>query len=283
MVVALRQSWSASRPPVPVPVLPVLLVVLGLAPALGGCRYFGAGIDPGAAGAADAAALPDSAPDDAPDAAPDQRRPDLPPPSPEPPPGFAGAPAVVGCADGTREGFVDPAAWRRIAGCSGAWSVPGVRSAASRARQCGGAAGNSSEPPSGPGCSVADLCAAGWHVCEDGEDVRRSSPTGCESAIQPRFAAFFLTRAGATAYGLCAPDTMLDNDVHGCGSYGQAEVAGCQPLNRRLTFADCLASAPGAEGAAVWACGGPDHHLGEAALVTKATSALGGVLCCLDP
>lgn len=262
MKVALRQT-----------VLSALLVLL-----LGACRYFDAGIGPASVDAADGAPAP--VPDgggDPVDGALEVSPTDRPPLQPSPPPGIDGPPATIGCADGSREGFVDPAAWRRIAGCSGAWTVPGVRSADSRAPQCARAAGNTGTLSSGLGCSVADLCASGWHVCEDGEDVRRSSPTECESAIFPPHAAFFLTRAAASSYGLCAADPAFSNDLHGCGNYGQPESGGCRPLNRRLSFVDCLASTT------VWSCGDSDRHLAEAALVIKSSAALGGVLCCLDP
>jgi hypothetical protein len=266
MMVALRQPTSAS-----------LLLLL-----LAGCRYFDAGVDGALAPPADGAPSPgsDAGVGDGP---PDLPRPPAPPPLSESPDGFQGAPSTVGCADGTREGFVDPAAWKHIAGCSGAWSVPGVRGPDVAQPRCARAAGNTGTAASGMGCSVADLCADGWHVCRDGEDVRRNSPTECESAIQPAHAAFFITQAGASSYGLCAADPALQNDLHGCGNFGQPELGGCQPLNRRLSFVDCLASRVQGGGPPVWSCGDASQHLSEASLVTKTTSALGGVLCCRDP
>jgi len=270
MMVALRQ-------PTPATLLPLLL--------LAGCRYFDAGVDRALAPPADAAPAPGGDAGGV-DGAIDQRRPDAPPPSPEPPApptAVMGAPSLVGCSDGSREGFADPAAWKHIAGCSGAWSVPGVRGPDGSQPRCARAAGNTGTLASGMGCSAADLCADGWHVCRDGEDVRHNSPTECESAIDPKYAAFFVTQAGASSYGLCAPDPALQNDLHGCGSFGQPEVGGCQPLNRRLSFVDCLASRVQVDAAPVWSCGDASSHLAEATLVTKTSSALGGVLCCHDP
>jgi hypothetical protein len=269
MMVALRQPSSAS-----------LLLLL-----LAGCRYFDAGVDQALVPGADGPSAPasDAGPGDAP---PDQPRPDFRPPSPEPPvppAGVEGDPLEVGCADGSREGFADPRAWRRIAGCSGAWSVPGVRGPQADQPRCDRAAGNDGTAPTGIGCAAADLCAATWHVCRDGEDVRLSSPTECESAIHRDYLAFFVTQAGASSYGLCAADSGLDNDLHGCGTFGQPELGGCQPLNRRLSFVDCLNSRIEVDGSPVWSCGDATRHLAEATLVTKSSSALGGVLCCRDP
>jgi len=191
-------------------------------------------------------------------------------------PGVAGVPAVQGCADGTREGFTSVADWPAIAGCSGAWSLGGLLSPEARSPACMREAGNDGRNPWGDGCGVADLCAAGWHVCRDAADVRGSSPSGCESAatsVEPRF---FLVLAGASSQGICSPDRNATNDVHGCGTLGQPESSACEPLNRRLSFAECQASM------GIWSCGGPGEHLIEAALVSKSESALGGALCCRD-
>jgi hypothetical protein len=263
-------------------------VALALACGLlvGACRYLEAGIPDGGAvadagvggeaGAEADAGAPDTAPEPADGPADRPPRPDAPPLTIDPPPGVKGAPADIGCADGTREGFPDPAAWVGVAACSGGWSVPGLLDDRARAPQCARGAGNSGPNPQGKGCSVADLCAEGWHVCEGAADLARSSPTDCESAIAPGYAAFFLVRAGASAQGLCNPDPRTANDLHGCGSLGQPETEGCQPLERRLGFSDCQATG------GVWACGASGEHLNEANLVVKTGATLGGALCCRD-
>jgi len=190
--------------------------------------------------------------------------------------GVVGPAAQMGCSDGSREGFASISDWPNIAGCSGAWSLGGLLSAEARAPACMREAGNDGRNPWGDGCGVADLCAAGWHVCRDANDVRRSSPSGCESAVDSVEPRFFLVLAGASAQGICSPDRSAANDLHGCGSLGQSESSTCEPLNRRLTFAECQASM------GIWSCGGPGEHLIEAALVSKSESALGGALCCRD-
>jgi hypothetical protein len=199
----------------------------------------------------------------------------------------------AGCWDGTREGFREAASFPHIAGCAGAWSVPGLLSAEASQPQCGRSPG-----ATGQGCSVADLCAPGWHVCRDGHDVETHSATGsCEGALPSDEAGFFLVRAGATPQGVCSPEPS-PNDLHGCGTLGQTESETCAPLSRRMTFADCLAT----DGD--WYCGDvcegqpdggvtchardkiallpTDESLMEALVVTKSTSTMGGVLCCED-
>ena len=107
------------------------------------------------------------------------------------PPGVAGPVDVVGCSDGTREGFRDFVTWQTIAGCAGGWEHPGVIGSPELTSACNLNAGDTSTNPNGRGCSAADLCAAHWHVCLDGYDVSQHSPTGdCESCVpagEPRF------------------------------------------------------------------------------------------------
>jgi hypothetical protein len=191
-------------------------------------------------------------------------------------PSVAGDPFSIGCADGTREGFAAALdVWPRIAGCAGAWEVPGLIKPAVTRPSCNLSAGNSGINPAGAKCSAADLCALGWHVCEGPQEVARLSPSDCESIVPPGVVAFFAVAGGATPEGTCTPGRPAVNDLHGCGSgdIGQPEVEGCFPLDRRMAFHDCALSG-------VWFCGRDDQHLQEAALATKPAPALGGVLCC---
>jgi hypothetical protein len=82
--------------------------------------------------------------------------------------------------------------------------------------------------------------------------------------------------AGASPQGICSPDRDAQDDLHGCGTLGESESPSCDPLDRRLTFAECQASH------GVWNCGDASQHLAEAAVVSKREPALGGVLCCRD-
>jgi hypothetical protein len=251
------RSWSA---------LAVFLLV-------GSCRVFDAGLPATYDGDV---VQPPPPPEDPADAAVDAPHPEGGRELGRDEPGAIGPTAIQGCADGTREGFVSVADWPSIAGCSGAWSLGGLLSPEARTPACMREAGNDGRNPWGDGCGVADLCAAGWHVCRDAAEVRRSSPSGCESAVNSVEPRFFLVLAGASSQGVCSPDRSATNDVHGCGTLGQSESSACEPLNRRLSFAECQASM------GIWSCGGPAEHLIEAALVSKSESALGGALCCKD-
>ena len=193
------------------------------------------------------------------------------------PPGIYAAPNIVGCSDGTREGFRNVDAWPSIAGCAGAFDQPGVVGASAPQPMCQLLAGDTNSNWEGSGCTAADLCAANWHVCRDGSDVARNSPTGdCEGCVPAGELRFFLVASGASPMGLCSPDPSQENDLHGCGGLGQPESQSCAPLSRRMGFADCLATQ------GVWNCGGQDDSLREARIVTKLGITLGGVLCCKD-
>jgi hypothetical protein len=234
-------------------------------------------LEPGLPQMYDGEAPPDVSTDAAPaDAPPDVAQPDVAADQGRDEPGIPVDPAKAGCSDGTREGFTSLRDWPDIAGCSGAWSMAGLMSPQAKDPSCMRQAGNDGLNSPGDGCGVADLCAPSWHVCVDAADVRGSSPSGCESAVQSVEPRFFLTLAGASSQGICAPDRSASNDLHGCGNMGQSESSSCQPLNRRLSYAECQASMD------VWSCGGPGEHLNEAAIVSKKQSALGGVLCCRD-
>ena len=78
--------------------------------------------------------------------------------------GSEGGGGPVGCSDDTRELFVDPSQWPGVAGCAGGFRVPGTVTAKGKAPQCNLQAGNDGQQKDGDGCSVEDLCAAGWHV-----------------------------------------------------------------------------------------------------------------------
>ncbi len=181
--------------------------------------------------------------------------------------------SAAGCSDGTREGFLDVALFPRIAACAGGWSLPGVVTPASRTPVCGRKGGDSSANPDGLACSVADLCAVGWHVCDSIIDVATRSAT-CEGAVPPGSPeAFYATRQ--TAVGTACMVAIGENNIHGCGTLGVAEDVTCAPLNRRLSHEVCGRAAP-------WECGGERESSVEASVVRKPGSARGGVLCCKD-
>jgi hypothetical protein len=185
-----------------------------------------------------------------------------------------------GCADGTREGFVDIGVYPSIAACAGGWDEPGLLSMASQTPECDRAAGNEGNNPEGHGCSVADLCAVGWHVCETAHDVAvATAGMGCAPAYELYLAkpAFFVTRQRAQGLVCDATNQMGTNNLYGCGNIGSTADKSCAPFMHMLRDSDCANHSP-------WACA--DGQVGNAqdeySVVTKAGAAAGGVLCCKD-
>jgi hypothetical protein len=191
----------------------------------------------------------------------------------------AGPPAsLVGCADGAREGLIDLASYPAIAACAGGWQVPGLISNAARTPACARAGGNQGARPQGQGCSAADLCAAGWHVCESASEVTNKGGR-CADAVAPANGRKVFYAARQSGDDGCANSNSEvgnngDNLVHGCGTFGVTASRGCAPLDTSLHDDNCTANPP-------WQCRrGNNAH--EISLVTKPGSALGGVLCCRD-
>lgn len=174
----------------------------------------------------------------------------------------------IGCADGTREALGDIAAYPRIAGCGGAWDVPGVVPA--QAPTCGRGAGNSTLNPLGAGCNVSDLCAAGWDVCESATAVRGAiAPETTCAALSFPPDELYITRVSGPGGARCGDGT---NDVFGCGTIGlPADATTCGALTQE-TPNDCFEIRP-----LGWVC----HEPGEAGNITKTDPDHGGgVLCC---
>jgi hypothetical protein len=210
----------------------------------------------------------------------------------------------VGCADGTREGFVDDKAYPHVAGCSGAWEIPGL-TPDEVVQTCGGKGGNSGLKPEGEGCSAPDLCAAGWHVCKTYHELAEKSPTGCAEAVPPEAkpkSLFFALRQPSENGSVCGDWGDGFNDVFGCGNLGAGlgPDKKCGPLDRVLasTQPNTCGFNEAEPNLGPWQClGGQDSHLNEGKLVTKkgckgnscqydgypvGSSDKGGVLCCRD-
>jgi len=188
-------------------------------------------------------------------------------------------PTAIGCADGTREAFADPARFPAIAGCAGGWSVPGLLTDQSLAPGCARAAGNDGSNATGVDCTVEDLCADGWHVCRGASELTQMGVTCQDSGIASGTAGggamFFATRQRGTAPTGCSAETTTgSNNLHGCGNFGRVEDPGCAPpLDRQLENTACTANPP-------WSCNDPTSIMTEAMVATKPGSARGGVLCC---
>lgn len=141
--------------------------------------------------------------------------------------GPPGDPAVIGCADGRREAFLDSARYPRIAGCLGSWAGRQSLRATTSGQPCGDELG----PCTAPG----DVCAAGWHVCGSTgavSELRQVSAEECEQAGGGRFAAGIShcqdqTGCGADptptakyscfAHGWCSEPVCCGRD---CGDFG---------------------------------------------------------------
>jgi hypothetical protein len=178
-----------------------------------------------------------------------------------------------GCSDGSRELFDETTQEPNIAGCEGGFSVPGVTTPESREPACDRKAGNNSENASGDGCSVADLCAQGWHVCDGDNDVTASviGSTPCPSSTDPTF---WITRQATDGSKQCVTGGV--NNVVGCGTgVGEPAQKSCAPLNTMMLFSHC-------EALTAWDCGTATEGTNESQVVTKSAFDQGGVLCCRD-
>lgn len=187
-------------------------------------------------------------------------------PSPDAPP------APWGCSDETREGFTDTAVYPAIAACSGAWSIPGLRP--DPIVSCGRAAGNDGVKLLGAGCSAADLCAIGWHVCRTRLEVLEALPLQSRSCAGLGAAAdtFYATGQSGPGGGNC--DTTGTDDVFGCGTFGAAAQSSCTPLDLTASN-DCFA----VKTVGGWSCAYPN----EVENIYKTEPLVGGgVLCCRD-
>jgi hypothetical protein len=91
---------------------------------------------------------------------------------------------TIGCADDTREAFVDVATAPGIAGCAATW--PAAMSL--RMPRTGAACGNTLGPCAAP----ADACGLGWHLCGvsgDISEIQVVGPSACLGAGTGRFVA----------------------------------------------------------------------------------------------
>ncbi len=191
----------------------------------------------------------------------------------------------LGCADGTREGFLATSGYPRIAGCSGGFALPGMPTPA----QCGNTSGNSSSNPNGNGCAAADLCAPNFHICFSSGDVANNSSTGCTGSA-PTPGLFFACLESGPGCEICGgaqgePACSFpadcngcqgfgcENDVFGCGNIGDTPDSSCGVLNE---FSNNLCGALPAP----WDCPNVNGGCSEFATVTKPGPGAGGVLCC---
>ena len=184
--------------------------------------------------------------------------------------------SAIGCADGTREGLTQLAKFPDVAACSGGWTIPGFLAPETRTPQCNRAAGNDSERTDGEGCSVADLCAEGWHVCESAHEFAMKA-TNCDLAFPGGAIKMFFATRQRGPVSTCDPaNEDGTNNIYGCGNFGSNAPTICAPFMHMLRDVDCKANRP-------WMCeNGPTTNTSDTELVdvTKPGSDHGGVLCC---
>ena len=209
----------------------------------------------------------------------------------------------AGCSDGEREGYQDWDAYPDIAACSGGWTVGGV-TRSDLAPACSHGSGDDSWNTDGDGCSAADLCQDGWHVCEGHVEIEEKAGS-CDDAVpwgSPDKSLLFAVQQHSDNGSVCDNSTSAGNDVFGCGNLGTdlSSDKNCGVLNK--VIASMNAGSCGYNEAepshGPWECaGGDDSHYHEGELVTKkgcwgtscsydgnpvGNSDKGGVLCCRD-
>ncbi len=183
--------------------------------------------------------------------------------------GPVGPPAIIGCADGQREGLVDHLASPRMAGCLGEWNGALDLRATATGTPCGD---DITEADGGTlYCGApADLCAAGWHLCGASgsvPEIAALGPTECENAGGARY---------VTAISHCQTQSGCEYDAG--GTYSCFPTGWCsEPVccgQRCLSFGVCPSGVwTGATHIPV----GTDQGCGH---ITARRA--GGVLCCKD-
>ncbi|MEZ4384485.1 MAG: hypothetical protein R3A79_24365 [Nannocystaceae bacterium] len=176
-----------------------------------------------------------------------------------------GAPEVIGCADGQREGFADLKKHKRIAGCVATWQ--GVKSL--RDKPTGKACGDDGEI-----CDVpADACSPGWHVCgSNGKNTDLKSHTSwraCDKEAGP--GKFIAAMSHGQTDELCPPPPTA-NTQFPCMESGYCSEPVC--CGNDCQMGKCRD--------AVWR-GKTKISLGKQEGCGAVTSERnGGVLCCFD-
>ena len=176
-----------------------------------------------------------------------------------------GAPELVGCADGQREGFADLSKHKQIAGCLARWE--GVKSL--RDKPTGKACGDD-----GDVCPVpADACAPGWHICGMNglhTDLKNhTSWRACEKEAGP--GKFVAAMSHGQTDELCPPPPTATTEFP-CMESGICSEPVC--CGDDCQYGKCRD--------AVWR-GKTKISLGKAEGCGAVTSERnGGVLCCFD-
>lgn len=171
-------------------------------------------------------------------------------------------PEVVGCSDGTREGFQDMGLFPDIAGCQATWPTQSLR-ATGNGEPCGANLGQCFAPE--------DACADGWHICMKqgwpGDLNTRITFEDCHSSHSGDY--MFAVASCARQGGPPAPCTV--------GTSGRVSI--CCGLN---------CSGPGSPSSGyleVWAEGVYTHNYysADASCGQMSSAETDGILCCRNP
>jgi len=190
-----------------------------------------------------------------------------------------GDPAIVGCADGQREGFADITRHRRVAGCLATWE--GTKSLRDKPtnKPCGDdikadAKDAKAAAATAGVCTVpADACAPGWHVCGNNgknDDLKTHTTfKACNKEAGP--GKFVAAISHGQTEELCPPAPGPDT-VFPCMDSGYCAEPVCCGDN--CQFGKCRDG--------VWK-GQTRISLGKAEGCGSVTSERnGGVMCCYD-
>ena len=177
-----------------------------------------------------------------------------------------GDPAVVGCADGQREGFADLTKFPTIAGCLAVWDGEMNLRKGKTSKACGDDLDVCSSP--------ADVCGPGWNICARDGDYHdltdRISASQCSEGAGP--GKFVAAISHVKTKGECA-DVPGPTTRYPCLDEG----FGAEPV--------CCGANCGQGGCkdSVWA-GETRISMGKAeGCSTVSSERNGGVLCCKDP
>jgi len=163
---------------------------------------------------------------------------------------------------------------------------------------CNRQAGNDGINKLGTACAASDICAVGWHICTDYNDVNiNTNNKGCVDAGAGVTGDYlWLSRQSSNGCAICALGTSvatncnsvactagclqtaaISNDVFGCGNYGGVP-GNCAPFNR---FSGNLCGSINSRG---WTCTSPQDPIGycESYDILHSNPSNGGVLCCKD-
>lgn len=191
-------------------------------------------------------------------------------------------PKISGCSDGSREWFKDPSTYPNIAGCAGAFSVPGLiqHDGTPIEPMCDRQAGNSAMSKDGLGCSAVDLCEPGWKICDSTSEILSSSSGRfCDTSrhLQLPSGSFFASAASFSVLTKhCLTNLPTENSIPGCGNLNNGNLCG---LFQHFAFNSHISCDNLPLG---WNCSLVGSFSSPLFNISKSFTDTGGVLCCRE-